>query len=95
MDDSLRLVADVHARRQDATRFSKALHSVPGDHHAVVGAQFGRRAEQLQPRRLGDDAQRLADVLVTGNSSRENLRVGPRTPSLALFPAEGRSVGHR
>lgn len=79
VDDSLRLVADVHARRQDASPFSEALHSVPRDHHAVVGAEFGGRAEQLQPRCVGNDAQRLADVLVTGNSSRENLPVGSQT----------------
>lgn len=78
--DSLGLVADVHARRQDAPPFSEALHSVPGNHHAVVGAEFGGRAEQLQPRGLGDDAQRLADVLVTGNSSGKNLQVGQQTP---------------
>lgn len=77
--DSLWLVADVHAGRQDAPPFSEALDSVPRDHHAVVGAELSRRAEQPQPRRLGDDAQRLADVLVAGHSSREHLQVGRRT----------------
>lgn len=80
VDDSLWLVADVHAGRQDTPPFSEALDSVPRDHHAVVGAEFSRRAEQPQPRRLGDDAQRLADVLVAGHSSREHLQVGRRTP---------------
>lgn len=82
MDDWLWLVADIHVRRQDALPFSQALDSVPRDHHSVVCAEFGRRAEQLESCRLGDDAQRLTDVLVACNSSGEHLQ---RRPSFSQF----------